>query len=87
MIPMQSFSSNHRNGIVRYHVVQVPRPILVRKEVLEVHRFEVIKSDERISMEMDVTFARGRGPCEPLVKRRLFDVGFATIDELWIISI
>jgi hypothetical protein len=71
-----SFSFNNRNGIARYHVVQVARPsiLTIRKGVLEVHRFEAIKADERVSMEMDVTIVRG--PCDPLVKRRHFDAGF-----------
>jgi hypothetical protein len=46
---------------------------------LEVHRFAAIKADERISMEMNVTFARG--PCEPLVKRRLFDAGLDATNQ------
>jgi hypothetical protein len=48
--------------------------ILAKKGVLKINRFEAIKADERVSMEMDVTIARGS--CKPLVKRRHFDAGF-----------
>jgi hypothetical protein len=60
-----------------HRVAQVARPILARKDVLEVHRFEAIKADERVSMEMVVT----RGPCEPLVKRKHFDAGFDATNQ------